>query len=206
MYMHAPCAVLYSSAPPMQPPDLKVSCINATNPTLILVILAVCITDINPVSPSPLLLISHVLQNDMLVPQQGMGTFVNGCVILIAMAIFGQTGSRLSVLGSRNVIILQFAVGAAVAVLMVLWRYTKLRESKVCNSHVTLTSDGWCYHLRTRPQACLPSVCMAEFHLSPACRFAEPGWPSCMQMCNQRLTSMTHTIATCLVAVWGHLD
>eukprot|EP00877_Chromochloris_zofingiensis_P002903 jgi/Chrzof1/12613/Cz07g01060.t1 len=63
--------------------------------------------------------------------QQGMGNLVNGCVILIAMVMFGQTGNRLTADGSRGVLTVQFAVGCAVTVIMVLWRYTKLKESKV---------------------------------------------------------------------------
>jgi MFS family permease len=62
---------------------------------------------------------------------QGMGNFVNGCIILIFMAIFGMTGSTLDRTASRNVLMIQFAVGAAVSVFMVLWRYFKLQESKV---------------------------------------------------------------------------
>lgn len=61
-----------------------------------------------------------------------MGNLVNGCVILIAMVMFGQTGNRLTADGSRGVLTVQFAVGCAVTVIMVLWRYTKLKESKVC--------------------------------------------------------------------------
>lgn len=63
-----------------------------------------------------------------------MGNFVNGCVILIFMAIFGMTGTTLDRTASRNVLMIQFAVGAAVSVFMVIWRYLKLQESKVCVS------------------------------------------------------------------------
>eukprot|EP00878_Enallax_costatus_P009440 GHUV01009865.1.p3 GENE.GHUV01009865.1~~GHUV01009865.1.p3 ORF type:complete len:161 (+),score=55.11 GHUV01009865.1:595-1077(+) len=62
---------------------------------------------------------------------QGMGNFVNGCVIIIFMAIFGMTGPKLDKTASRNVLMIQFAVGAAVSVFLVLWRYFKLQESKV---------------------------------------------------------------------------
>jgi uncharacterized membrane protein len=62
---------------------------------------------------------------------QGMGNLVNGCVILICMAMFGLTDHDLDPKRSRDTIIIQFAVGAAVSVLMVLWRYFKLKVSKV---------------------------------------------------------------------------
>lgn len=42
---------------------------------------------------------------------QGTGNLVNGCVILVAMAMFGQTGRTLDPNGSRNVMIVNFAVG-----------------------------------------------------------------------------------------------
>ncbi|KIY93363.1 proton/phosphate symporter [Monoraphidium neglectum] len=63
--------------------------------------------------------------------QQGMGNLVNGCVILIFMVIFAQTGKSLEPTPSRNIIMLQFAAAAAVSVFMVLWRYLKLKESEV---------------------------------------------------------------------------
>ena len=68
---------------------------------------------------------------------QGMGSLVNGCVILICMAMLGLTGSKLDSRTSRNVLMMQFAVGAAVSLAMVLWRYSKLKESKVglCVTH-----------------------------------------------------------------------
>jgi hypothetical protein len=62
---------------------------------------------------------------------QGMGNLVNGCVILICMIIFGQAGKHLDPTGSRNVVVVQFAVGAAVALFMAVWRFTRLKESKV---------------------------------------------------------------------------
>jgi hypothetical protein len=40
-------------------------------------------------------------------------------------------GSKLDATHSRNVIMIQFGVGAAVSVFMVLWRWWKLQESKV---------------------------------------------------------------------------
>jgi hypothetical protein len=60
-----------------------------------------------------------------------MGSLVNGCVILLFMAMLGLTGSVLDATASRNVVMLQFAVGAAVSVAMVAWRWLKLKESKV---------------------------------------------------------------------------
>lgn len=62
---------------------------------------------------------------------QGMGNLVNACVIIVCLAIFGQAGKYLDPIGSRNVIIVQFAVGAAVALFMAVWRFTRLKESKV---------------------------------------------------------------------------
>lgn len=62
---------------------------------------------------------------------QGMGNFVNGCVILIVMSFYNMTGPTLDPIKSRNTIMIQFAVGAAVSVFLVLWRYFKLQESKV---------------------------------------------------------------------------
>ena len=63
--------------------------------------------------------------------QQGTGNFVNGCVILILMAIWGQTGKALEARASRAIISVQFAVAAAVSVFMTLWRYLRLKESAV---------------------------------------------------------------------------
>jgi hypothetical protein len=63
--------------------------------------------------------------------QQGTGNFVNGCVILIFMVFFAQTGPKLDGTASRNIIMLQFAVAAAVSVFMTLWRYFRLKESEV---------------------------------------------------------------------------
>jgi hypothetical protein len=63
-----------------------------------------------------------------------MGNLVNGCVILVCMLMFGQAGSVLTSDGSRGVIMVQFAVAAAVSLFMTVWRYTKLKESKVRRS------------------------------------------------------------------------
>jgi hypothetical protein len=60
-----------------------------------------------------------------------MGSLVNGCVILILMAMLGLTSSVLDPSASRDVVMLQFAVGTAVSVAMVAWRWLKLKESKV---------------------------------------------------------------------------
>ena len=62
---------------------------------------------------------------------QGMGNLVNGCVILICMIMFAQSGQQLDAKGSRAVVMLQFAVGAGITIFMTLWRYTRLKESKV---------------------------------------------------------------------------
>ncbi|KAI8465659.1 MAG: major facilitator superfamily domain-containing protein [Monoraphidium minutum] len=70
--------------------------------------------------------------------QQGMGNLVNVCVLLMLMAMMGQTGPQLDATASRNIIILQaialkcpFAVAAAVTLFMTGWRYTRLKESEV---------------------------------------------------------------------------
>ncbi|GBF98449.1 proton phosphate symporter [Raphidocelis subcapitata] len=63
--------------------------------------------------------------------QQGMGNFINTIVILLLMLMLGQTGKQLEALASRNIIIIQFAVAAAVSVFMTVWRFTRLKESKV---------------------------------------------------------------------------
>jgi hypothetical protein len=54
------------------------------------------------------------------------------------MAMLGLTGSKLDSRGSRNVLMMQFAVGAAVSLGMVLWRYFKLKESKVRAEHANV--------------------------------------------------------------------
>jgi hypothetical protein len=60
-----------------------------------------------------------------------MGSLVNGCVILILMALLQLTGPDLDPTASRHVVMLQFAVGAAVSLAMVGYRFLKLKESKV---------------------------------------------------------------------------
>lgn len=81
--------------------------------------------------PDSRLLVTVCPALGVLLAPQGMGNLVNGCVILICMAMFGLTGAKLDPIGSRNVIMIQFAVGAAVSLFMVVWRYFKLKESKV---------------------------------------------------------------------------
>jgi hypothetical protein len=71
-----------------------------------------------------------------------MGNFVNGCVILIMMAWFGMTGPTLDATKARDVISIQFAVGAAVSVFMVLWRWLKLKESEVRMAHTSSSSSS----------------------------------------------------------------
>ena len=62
---------------------------------------------------------------------QGMGNMTNACVILISMAIFGQTGAKLDAPGSKNVMILSYGFGAVACVVMVLYRFIFLKESQV---------------------------------------------------------------------------
>lgn len=73
-------------------------------------------------------ILSPLLLSDKM---QGIGNFVNGCVILIVMSFYNLTGPTLDPIASRNTIMIQFAVGAAVSVFLVLWRFFKLKESKV---------------------------------------------------------------------------
>lgn len=87
---------------------------------------AVCMGTSDPAAPSRSFMLLHCVY-----VLQGMGNLVNGCVILICMAMFGMYGSTLDPTASRNVIMIQFAVGAAVSLFMVLWRWLKLKESKV---------------------------------------------------------------------------
>lgn len=47
------------------------------------------------------------------------------------MAMLGLTSSTLDPTKSRNVVIIQFAVGAAVSLFMAGWRFLRLKESKV---------------------------------------------------------------------------
>eukprot|EP00798_Chlamydomonas_sp_ICE-L_P017379 gene17379-23681_t len=62
---------------------------------------------------------------------QGMGNLVNTCVILISMAIFGETGAKLSEAGSKNVLTLSYGFGAVACLVMVLYRNIYLKESEM---------------------------------------------------------------------------
>ena len=62
---------------------------------------------------------------------QGMGNFVNACVIAVCMAIFGETGKILTVAGSRSVVCVMYGVGAATCLIMVTYRLVFLQESVV---------------------------------------------------------------------------
>lgn len=75
-----------------------------------------------------------------------MGNLVNACIILISMAIFGQTGpatvvqtypgSNLSTktldpTSSKHILSLTYGIGAIVALAMVCYRLIFLKESEV---------------------------------------------------------------------------
>ncbi|GAX75042.1 hypothetical protein CEUSTIGMA_g2486.t1 [Chlamydomonas eustigma] len=62
---------------------------------------------------------------------QGMGNLSNALVILISMAFFGQTGVHLTFTGSRNVLALQYGVGAFFCLVMVCYRFVLLEESQM---------------------------------------------------------------------------
>jgi hypothetical protein len=62
---------------------------------------------------------------------QGMGNLANALVILISMAFFNQTGVNLTFTGSRNVLALQYGVGAFFCLVMVCYRFVFLEESQV---------------------------------------------------------------------------
>ncbi len=64
---------------------------------------------------------------------QGMGNFTNICVILISMAIFGQTGpqSSLTFEGARSTLALMYGFGAFSCAVMVFYRFMFLHESEV---------------------------------------------------------------------------
>lgn len=64
---------------------------------------------------------------------QGMGTLVNASVILISMAIFGQTGqqSDMTVSGCQKVLALTYGFGAVCCLVMVVYRFVYLGESEV---------------------------------------------------------------------------
>ncbi len=60
---------------------------------------------------------------------QGMGNLANALVLIIAMAIFGQTGSTLTHAGSRQVLTLMYGFGAVACVVMVVYRCAERRPS-----------------------------------------------------------------------------
>jgi MFS family permease len=62
---------------------------------------------------------------------QGMGNLANALVILISMAFFNQTGVNLTFTGSRNVLALQYGVGAFFCLVMVCYRFVFLEESQM---------------------------------------------------------------------------
>jgi len=62
---------------------------------------------------------------------QGMGNLTNCSVILISMAIFGQTGTVLDFHGSQQVLCLTYGFGAIACVVMVLYRFIFLQESEM---------------------------------------------------------------------------
>jgi hypothetical protein len=69
--------------------------------------------------------ICSVLIVPELEPNRCMNRNINMCVMLC------PAGPDLDATHSRNVVMIQFAVGAAVSVFMVMWRWWKLQESKV---------------------------------------------------------------------------
>ncbi|KAL6760417.1 proton/phosphate symporter, splice variant a [Haematococcus lacustris] len=64
---------------------------------------------------------------------QGMGNLICSIVILISMAIFGQTGSvkQMTFTGAQSVLALTYGFGAVACVVMVLYRFIYLHESKL---------------------------------------------------------------------------
>ncbi|KAJ9505419.1 hypothetical protein QJQ45_027488 [Haematococcus lacustris] len=64
---------------------------------------------------------------------QGMGNLICSIVILISMAIFGQTGSakQMTFTGAQSVLALTYGFGAVACVIMVLYRFIYLHESKL---------------------------------------------------------------------------
>jgi hypothetical protein len=60
-----------------------------------------------------------------------MGNLTNCCVILICMAIFGETGPTLTFSGSQKVLALTYGFGAVSCLVMVWYRAVYLHESKV---------------------------------------------------------------------------
>jgi hypothetical protein len=64
---------------------------------------------------------------------QGMGNFINTCVITVCMVIFGQTGMQVDMTfqGSKNCLILMYGVGALACTAMVAHCFLSMGESKV---------------------------------------------------------------------------
>jgi len=62
---------------------------------------------------------------------QGLGTFTNAFVIAACMGIFGATGNTISFNEAKQVITLQYGIGALVVVYMVYYRFVYLQESKL---------------------------------------------------------------------------
>lgn len=62
---------------------------------------------------------------------QGMGNMVNASVILICMAIFGQTHAKLDYEGSKKVLALTYGIGALMCLVMVVYRSLFLGESEM---------------------------------------------------------------------------
>lgn len=62
---------------------------------------------------------------------QGMGNLINSIVILLAMGIFGETKLDLTQEGSRKVLFTMYFIGAAVCLVMVVYRFTFLEESEM---------------------------------------------------------------------------
>ena len=63
--------------------------------------------------------------------QQGWGNFSNTLVILILLACFGATGRQPTADESSTILHVQFAVGLAIILGLLVYRFTKLEESKV---------------------------------------------------------------------------
>ncbi len=88
---------------------------------------------------------------------------VNSAVIVIAMALFGQTGYQdtLTYTGSRNVLVLVYGIGALICVVMVVYRVFFLEESTVraeCDSDacdcVVDTDKSCSLHCLTHEHLC----------------------------------------------------
>ena len=72
---------------------------------------------------------------------QGLGNFTNCFVIVLAMMIFGQQESHLDVTGSKNVLLLQYGVGAFVCLVMVFYRFNHLEESELFQKQKEIKSE-----------------------------------------------------------------